>query len=234
MPTTKSRLKSSSKDRSIPHAWLYVHPNPLITRMAAEETVAADLNIDPEIVHHHQNVVWLQVEPDKLSMKRNDIQSILNELSLTVSNSELRRWVIIESAHQLTPEAANALLKVIEEPPPQTHIILTTTGATRVMSTLRSRTALKSFASLDDDSQTNPEQLDLANQFIDGSVSHRLAIIAVQHKAGRLADWLDELNQALRIRRNWADLEWLQQNQVSQGSNRRLLAEALAVRGWLE
>jgi len=38
-----------------------------------------------------------------------------------------------------SPEAANAMLKVLEEPPPDTHFILTTTDAAALMPTIRSR-----------------------------------------------------------------------------------------------
>ena len=38
-----------------------------------------------------------------------------------------------------SPEAANAMLKVLEEPPPDTHFILTTTDAAALLPTIRSR-----------------------------------------------------------------------------------------------
>jgi DNA polymerase-3 subunit delta' len=55
-----------------------------------------------------------------------------------------RRVILIGDADRLvpqesSPEAANALLKFLEEPPPSALIVLTTTEPTRVLPTIRSR-----------------------------------------------------------------------------------------------
>ena len=47
---------------------------------------------------------------------------------------------IIDEAHQLGPGAANALLKVVEEPPPHVLFIFATTEPDRLIATIRSRT----------------------------------------------------------------------------------------------
>ncbi len=47
---------------------------------------------------------------------------------------------IIDEAHQLGPGAANALLKVVEEPPPHVVFIFATTEPDKLISTIRSRT----------------------------------------------------------------------------------------------
>ena len=47
---------------------------------------------------------------------------------------------IIDEAHQLGPGAANALLKVVEEPPPHVLFIFATTEPDKLISTIRSRT----------------------------------------------------------------------------------------------
>jgi DNA polymerase-3 subunit delta' len=55
-----------------------------------------------------------------------------------------RRYLIVGDAERLvpqesSPEAANALLKLLEEPPASTTIVLTTTDPSRVLPTIRSR-----------------------------------------------------------------------------------------------
>ncbi len=50
------------------------------------------------------------------------------------------RVYIIDEAHQLTKEAANALLKLIEEPPPHLRFIFATTEPDKILPTIRSRT----------------------------------------------------------------------------------------------
>ncbi len=50
-----------------------------------------------------------------------------------------QKAVIIHDAELLTPEAQNALLKILEEPPPQTTIFLTTSSKEALLSTVLSR-----------------------------------------------------------------------------------------------
>jgi DNA polymerase III subunit gamma/tau len=49
------------------------------------------------------------------------------------------RAVLLDEAHSMSRDAFNALLKVLEEPPPRTVFILVTTEPTRIMSTVASR-----------------------------------------------------------------------------------------------
>src|SRR5688572_20260791 len=46
---------------------------------------------------------------------------------------------IIDEVHQLTPQAFNALLKTLEEPPPHVKFLLATTELEKVIETVRSR-----------------------------------------------------------------------------------------------
>jgi DNA polymerase-3 subunit gamma/tau len=47
---------------------------------------------------------------------------------------------IIDEAHMVTPQACNALLKLVEEPPPHLRFIFATTEPEKVIATIRSRT----------------------------------------------------------------------------------------------
>jgi DNA polymerase III subunit delta' len=49
------------------------------------------------------------------------------------------RIFIVEDAEYMNDQAANALLKTLEEPPPTTHLILTTTNPMALLQTIRSR-----------------------------------------------------------------------------------------------
>lgn len=55
------------------------------------------------------------------------------------NNSRTSRVVIIENAQTMTTEAQNALLKIIEEPPVYTVIILAATNSSGILATIRSR-----------------------------------------------------------------------------------------------
>src|ERR1043165_1028284 len=56
------------------------------------------------------------------------------------------RVFIIEDADYMNEQSANALLKTLEEPPPTTHLILTTTNPTALLATIRSRCQVIRFA----------------------------------------------------------------------------------------
>src|ERR1041384_3126641 len=56
------------------------------------------------------------------------------------------RIFIVEDAEYMNDQAANALLKTLEEPPPTTHLILTTTNPMALLQTIRSRCQMIRFA----------------------------------------------------------------------------------------
>jgi DNA polymerase III subunit delta' len=57
---------------------------------------------------------------------------------------------IVRDAHELTQQAANALLKTLEEPPRQVHFVLLTSHPNRLLDTIRSRTLAVRFGPLPD------------------------------------------------------------------------------------
>jgi DNA polymerase-3 subunit delta' len=56
------------------------------------------------------------------------------------------RVFIVEDADLMNEAASNALLKTLEEPPPGSHLILTTTNPTALLATIRSRCQVIRFA----------------------------------------------------------------------------------------
>ncbi len=52
---------------------------------------------------------------------------------------------ILDEAHMLTPEASNALLKTLEEPPPFCYFVLATTELHKILPTIRSRCQVFEF-----------------------------------------------------------------------------------------
>lgn len=66
------------------------------------------------------------------------VRALKQEFSLTPAQAD-RRVAIVIDAERLTEEAGNALLKLLEEPPPNSHLILTARDRDAVMETLVSR-----------------------------------------------------------------------------------------------
>ena len=75
-------------------------------------------------------------------------------LNLTPALSDWR-VVVIDSVDDLERSAANALLKMLEEPPPNTVFFLVSHAPGRLLPTIRSRCRRLEFRALDDDAMTS-------------------------------------------------------------------------------
>ncbi len=80
------------------------------------------------------------VELDAATHRGIDDARELRERAVYAPAASTYRVYIIDEAHQLTNEAANALLKLVEEPPPHLRFIFATTEPDKIIPTIRSRT----------------------------------------------------------------------------------------------
>jgi hypothetical protein len=76
---------------------------------------------------------------DRASIGIEQIRKLQSDLALKTYGLSGQRVILIDEAEKLTVEAQNALLKVIEEPPEATVIIMTATDPERLLPTVRSR-----------------------------------------------------------------------------------------------
>ncbi|MFC1886045.1 DNA polymerase III subunit delta' [Thermodesulfobacteriota bacterium] len=83
----------------------------------------------PDIIH---------VQPSGSFIKVDQIRVLCRTLSLKPYEAK-QRVVIISGAHTMNPSAANALLKVLEEPPDQTTLLLIALTASGLIPTIVSR-----------------------------------------------------------------------------------------------
>lgn len=90
----------------------------------------------------------LALEPEGPQIKLVAAHQVLEFLSLRRLGGA--RVVIVDSAQALNPQAANALLKVIEEPPPESFFIFVLAEWTQLLPTLRSRLQNIRFSPLSD------------------------------------------------------------------------------------
>jgi DNA polymerase III subunit delta' len=97
---------------------------------SACHTVLADTHADVEVVR-----------PSGLSYGVGDTRQLVRRAALSPAGG---RWqvIVIEDADRLTEDAANALLKAIEEPPPRTVWLLCAPSADDLVPTIRSRCRL--------------------------------------------------------------------------------------------
>lgn len=93
-----------------------------------------DLDNSPQVMH---------LVPANGSISIEDIRTIQDFVKLkTLGKNDIRRIVVIESAEALTREAQNSLLKLLEEPPSDTVLVLTTSNLTALLPTIRSRSQI--------------------------------------------------------------------------------------------
>ena len=78
------------------------------------------------------------IENDQDAVKSDDIRALRREIFLKPYEGK-KRVFIIDNAHKLTAEAANSILKVLEEPPEGSVIILVTSCPSRLLKTVLSR-----------------------------------------------------------------------------------------------
>jgi DNA polymerase-3 subunit delta' len=88
----------------------------------------------------------LVIEPEKNQIRIEQAHQILDFLSLR--SMQPNRVVIIDAAETLNPQAANSLLKSLEEPPPGTYFFMIAPSAAHVLPTLRSRAQVVAFQPL--------------------------------------------------------------------------------------
>jgi DNA polymerase III subunit delta' len=88
---------------------------------------------------YQENPDFLNVSPtDKQTIGIQDIKHCIRFASIKPYKSE-NKIIHIENANKLTIEAQNALLKLIEEPPANTQIILSCNNIGRIIDTIISR-----------------------------------------------------------------------------------------------
>jgi len=125
----------------------------------------------------------LLIEPEKNTIKLEAAHQILDFLSLQrVSRARL---VIIDQTHLLNVQTANALLKAVEEPPPETFFVLITSEFSQLLPTLRSRVQNLRFASQEYTSDPELQPLrELAAQFFtEAAEGRRQALEQIQAEA---------------------------------------------------
>ncbi len=218
-------LLASYKSGRVPHAWLIggppgigkatlayrfarfvlAYPDP----SAAEVQKATSLAIDPE--HPVARRIAAQAQGDLLVLER-VINEQTGKLYTVIRVEDVRRSVsffgstageggwriaIVDSVDDLQREGANALLKVLEEPPARALLLLVSSAPGRVLPTIRSRCRRLLLRPLDEADVARAaaaavgravdEETMNAAHAADGSVARALAL-------------LDEGAQALRER----------------------------------
>ena len=198
---------SAWASRRLHHAWLLAGPKGVgkatfakaaATRVLAEAVGPAidlqGLATSPD--HPIARLLAAGSHPDFRSLERlerptgglarnisvDQIRSLGDLLAVTPSMSAWRA-IVIDAADDLEASAANALLKMLEEPPANTLFFLVSHAPGRLLPTIRSRCRRLDFARLSDDAMTSLLSRHLPNEnpaplveFANGSIGRAMAI----------------------------------------------------------
>jgi DNA polymerase-3 subunit delta' len=140
-------------DARASHAYLFHGPGGA-GKAAAARAFAADLlaaeEADPDSARHralsgnHPDLTWV-VPSGAHEILVSDIDEPVVAAASKTPFESSRRVFVIECADQLGDEAANRMLKTLEEPPAYVHLILITDRLGDVLPTIRSRCQIVRF-----------------------------------------------------------------------------------------
>ncbi len=143
----------------VPHAYLFRGPDGVGKRLFAKGAAAA-INCRNRsaatacgicsscrkfLSDNHPD--FMVIRPVKGTIKIEQIRQLTAELSYPPFESETR-IVVIEDVHTMRREAANSLLKTLEEPPVNNVLVLTAESSQEILATLVSRCQVVPFSRL--------------------------------------------------------------------------------------
>jgi len=124
--------------QSPPHALLLLGQDGIGKGTLARTLTADILRIPVSKLDEHPNVAIVSTAKDSISIE--SIRALQQFVRLkTTGKATIRRAIIIEHSGSMTTEAQNAFLKLLEEPPADTVIVMTAGHVHDLLPTIRSR-----------------------------------------------------------------------------------------------
>jgi len=113
---------------------------------AREEMRETDKKDTRVLVQTHPDVLVVPPDPPQLLIKLGQIRTLINRSQRLPVEAPAKVFLITSAAFM--KEAANSLLKVLEEPPPYVHILLMAENLGELLPTIRSRCAVGHLGAL--------------------------------------------------------------------------------------
>jgi DNA polymerase-3 subunit delta' len=111
-----------------------------------EEMRETDKKDTRVLVQTHPDVLIVPPDPPQLLIKLGQVRTVIGRAQYLPTEAPAKVFLITSSAFM--KEAANSLLKLLEEPPPYVHLILLTENPGELLPTIRSRCAFARLGAL--------------------------------------------------------------------------------------
>lgn len=228
-PSTRRDIKQFLEAPS--HCLLLVGPEGSGKPSLARAVLAQILSVSSQTLVNHP--YFLHLQPIKGSLIIDQVRQAQDFVKLkTTGSGNLRRAILVEDAHKLTPEAQNAFLKLLEEPPADTIIILTASATQSLLPTIRSRTQKITVrtphkADLEKNFNAPSDKLLAAFYMSSGQVGLMSRILA-NDGSDDLLGYIEEAKQMLKMS-SFERLAFVDQFVRAKKSTRRLLWALAAI-----
>ena len=173
---------------------------------ARDELRETDKRETRVVIQTHPDVLIVPPDPPQLMIKLGQVRQAIHAAYFRPP-VEARRAFTIFTSSAFIKEAANSLLKVLEEPPEHTSLVLLTENPQELLPTMRSRAVLYRLGALPAAElepllarrrpSLKPQERALAARLAEGAVGRALAIDLATYLASR-QDALVLLHSALR------------------------------------
>lgn len=148
--TLIARLRGEIADRTLPHAYILEGAPGFGKRTLAKLICAAAvcrgngapcmtcISCDKIMRGQSPDVIYVEADRDRVQLGVDVIRRV-REDAVFAPNDLDAKFYIFPAADTMNPQAQNALLKLLEEPPAAVHFLLLCTDADSLLSTIRSR-----------------------------------------------------------------------------------------------
>ncbi len=146
--TTIKQLQGALENEALGHALIFAG-----TRGCGKTTTARIVarTLNPDLSDAEMSMVVSEVD----AASNTGVDNVRELIESIRYSSKGHKVIILDEAHMLSKNAFNALLKTLEEPPPETTFILSTTEPHKLLPTVRSRCATYEFNDVDVDTLVN-------------------------------------------------------------------------------
>lgn len=160
---------------------------------AREDMREVDKKETRVLVQTHPDVLIVPPDPPQLLIKLGQIRTLVNRSHTLPTESRAKVFIITSASFM--KEAANSLLKVLEEPPPYVHIVLLAENLGELLPTIRSRCAVAHLGALPADEITailaqfrpelNKTERELTARLSDGAAGRAFSFNLAEYAAAR-------------------------------------------------